>query len=92
MLLTPLATGILTNERALLFYYSRLKTQAVSGGFAVPQITEYPGYAPSEMLKNDEISTVDGGYVHALRILVPVNPSYYGSAQPVWNFAGVIIA
>ena len=92
MLLTPLAAGILTNERALMFYYTRLKTQAVAGGFAVPQITEYPGYAPSEMLKNDEIPSVDGGYIHALRILIPVNPTYYGSSSPVWSFAGIIVA
>ena len=92
MLLTPLPAGILTNERAIMFYYSRLKTQAVAGGFAVPSLTEFPGYAPTEMLKNDEISTVDAGYVHALRLLIPVNPAYYGSVNPVWTFAGTIVA
>jgi len=91
MLLTALGAGVTTNERALLFYYTRLRTQAVAGGFSVPSLTEFPGYAPTEMLKNDDIPTVDGGYVQALRILIPVNPSYYGSASPIWNFAGIII-
>ena len=92
MLLTPLETGILTNERALMFYYSKLKSRAVASGFSIPSLTEFPGYAPTEMLKNDEISTVDAGYVHALRILIPVNPTYYGSTSPVWTFAGTIVA
>jgi len=91
MNLTPLAAGVSTNERALLFYYTRLLTQAVSGGFAVPSLTEFPGYAPTEQLTNNGIATVDGGYVQALRILIPVNPTFYGSASPVWNFAGIII-
>jgi len=91
MLLSPLPPGILTNERAVMFYYSALRTQAVSGGFAIPSLVEYPGYAPSEMLSHNEISTVDAGYVHALRLLIPVNPAFYGASSPVWEYSGVIV-
>jgi len=91
MLLTPPAVGVNTNERAILFYYTRLLAQAVQGGFAIPSLTEFPGYAPTEQLTHNGISTVDAGYVQALRILIPVNPQFYGSPSPVWNFAGIIV-
>ena len=91
MLLTPKPASVDTHEENILWSVAELmKAQAASGTLPL-QITEQGGYFASDVISVLPIRTVDGGYRHVIRILMPVNPGYYGSNIPVWEFVGQIV-
>ena len=94
MLLTPLPTDVTTHEQNILWSFTKLKTALAAATLSVTnpkQVIESQGYYASEIISIQEIASVDGGPRHILRILMPVKPEYYGSSNPVWKFAGVIV-
>lgn len=92
MLLTPRPVSVDTHEENILWSVAELiKAQAASGTLPL-QITEQGGYFASDVISVLPIRSVDGGYRHVIRILMPVNPGYYGSNIPVWEFVGQIVA
>ena len=91
MLLTPKPASVDTHEENILWSVAELmKAQAASGTLPL-QITEQGGYFASDVISVLPIRTVDGGYRHVIRILMPVNPGDYGSNIPVWEFVGQIV-
>lgn len=92
MQLTPKPLSVDTHEENILWSTAELiKAQAASGVLPL-QITEQGGYYASDVISVTPIRTVDGGYRHVVRILMPVNPGFYGSNIPVWEFVGQIVA
>ena len=91
MLLTTRPATVLTHEENLMWSFTELVRAQNSSGTAPTQITEANGYYPSDVLTSTPIRTVDGGYRHVLRVLMPVSPLYYGSTTPVFKFAGNIV-
>ena len=57
---------------------------------APKKVIEAEGYYASDVISIQEISPPIGPPRHIIRILVPVNPEYYGASQPVWEFAGAL--
>jgi hypothetical protein len=93
MLLTATPPGITTHEQNILWSLSELRKQLYSQSTSTAhphQVIEAQGYYPSDVVAIQEIRSVDGGSRHVLRVLMPVSPDYYGSASPVWTFAGEI--
>lgn len=91
MLLTPKPLSVDTHEENIMWSVAELvKAQAASGVLPL-QITEQGGYYPSDTISAVPIRTVDGGYRHVVRILMPVNPGFYGSNIPVWEFVGQLV-
>jgi len=90
MLLTPRPPEIITHEQNILWSFAQIKT-ALAAAAAAPeypkQVIEAMGFFASEVVSIQEISSVDGGPRHVLRVLMPVTPDYYGSSNPVWKFA-----
>lgn len=91
MLLTPRSTTVTTHEENIMWSVSELIQGQHANGLAPTQITEANGYYPSDVITVTPIRTVDGGYRHVVRILMPVDPLYYGSSTPVYEFAGNIV-
>lgn len=91
MLLTTRPAAVTTHEENLLWSFTELLRASNSSGAAPTQVTEANGFYPSDVLTTTPIRTVDGGYRHILRVLMPVSPLYYGSSTPVWDFAGNIV-
>lgn len=93
MLLPPTRpASIDTHEENIIWSVAELiKAQAASGALPL-QITEQYGYFPSDLIQSTPIRTVDGGYRHVVRILMPVNPGFYGSNIPVWEFVGQLVS
>ena len=91
MLLTPRPTTVTTHEENLMWSFTELLRGQNQSGTAPVQITESNGYYPSDILTATPIRSVDGGYRHILRILMPVSPLSYGSSTPVYEFAGNIV-
>lgn len=90
MLLTPKPSTVATHEQNIVWSITELIKAQNNSGYLPTQITEANGYYPSDIVSVVPIRTVDGGYRHVLRILMPVNPGYYGAAFPVWQFVGDI--
>lgn len=93
MLLTQKPGGVTTHEQNILWSMAELR----KGLYAQASTTAHPhkvlesqGYYPSDVLSVTELKTIDGGDRHAVRLLIPVDSDYYGSGNPVWEFAGTI--
>lgn len=91
MLLTTRPAGVTTHEENLMWSVAELIRGQHASGAVPTQITEANGYYPSDIITTTPIRTVDGGYRHVVRVLMPINPLYYGSTTPVWDFAGNIV-
>lgn len=91
MLLTPKPASVTTHERNILWSVAALIGAQASSGLLPPKIIEADGYFPADIVQVTPIRTVDGGYRHVVRVLMPVNPAFYGSTIPVWEFVGDII-
>lgn len=94
MLMTPRPLDITTHEENILWSFTQIKTNLSAATISTQypkQIIEAQGYYASEVVSVQEISSVDGGPRHILRILMPVVPAYYGSSNPVWKFVRSII-
>lgn len=82
---------VTTHERNIIWSVATLIATQSNSGLLPPKIIEADGYFPSDIIQVTPIRTVDGGYRHVVRLLVPVNPAFYGAAIPVWEFTGDII-
>lgn len=91
MLLTPKPSTVTTHERNIIWSVSSLISAQANSGLQPPKIIEAEGFFASDIVQVTPIRSVDGGYRHVVRLLVPVNPAYYGAALPVWEFTGDII-
>ena len=93
MLLPPTRpTSVTTHERNIIWSVAELIKAQAAGGALPLQITEQYGYFPSDTISALPVRTVDGGYRHVIRLLMPINPGFYGSNIPVWEFVGQLIA
>jgi hypothetical protein len=94
MILGTIPPEIQTKEAMIVWAFSGLRS-ALKDSVPTPQypekITEAAGYFPSDILAVQELSTIDGGERHIIRILMPVDPQYYGSTTPVWQFVGTVV-
>lgn len=93
MLLTNKPSTVLTHEQNILWSVSEILktlTNQPENTVAPLKLTESEGYYPSDVIGITPIQTKDGGSRHIIRLLVPVDPEYYGSPLPVWNFAGAM--
>lgn len=94
MLLGTIPPEILTKEALIVWAFAELRAAQVAAidSPAYPkQITETHGFFPGDTLSIQDIHTVDGGYRHILRAVIPVDPAYYGSPNPVWQFAETLV-
>lgn len=91
MLLGTKPATVTTHERNIIWSVATLIGTQASSGLLPPKIIEAEGYFPSDIIQVSPIRTVDGGYRHVVRLLMPVNPAFYGAAIPVWEFTGDII-
>ena len=91
MLLTPRPTAVTTHERNILWSAAALIGAQANSGLQPPKIIEADGYFASDIIQINPIRSIDGGYRHVVRILMPVNPAFYGANIPVWEFCGDII-
>lgn len=91
MLLTPRPSEVTTHEMNILWSVATLIQAQANSTTPPPRIIEAEGYFPSDIISVTPIRTVDGGYRHVTRLLMPVNPAFYGSAIPVWRFVGDIV-
>jgi hypothetical protein len=91
MLLGTKPATVTTHERNIIWSAATLIGTQASSGLLPPKIIEAEGYFPSDIIQITPIRTVDGGYRHVVRLLMPVNPAFYGAAIPVWEFTGDII-
>lgn len=91
MILGTKPATVTTHERNIIWSASTLIGTQASSGLLPPKIIEADGYFASDIIQITPIRTVDGGYRHVVRILMPVNPAFYGAAIPVWEFTGDII-
>lgn len=91
MQLTTKPTTVTSHERNILWSVAALISAQANSGLQPPRILEAEGYFPSDIVQVTPIRTVDGGYRHVVRVLLPVNPAFYGAAIPVWEFVGDII-
>lgn len=91
MLLTTRPSTVTTHERNIIWSICSLISAQANSGLAPGKIIEADGYFESDLIQVTPIRTVNGGYRHVVRILVPVNPAFYGAALPVWEFVGDII-
>lgn len=81
-----------THEENIVWSVAELMKAQASSGTLPLQITEQAGYFPGDTISATPIRTVDGGYRHVIRILMPVNPGFYGSNIPVWEFVGQLVS
>lgn len=91
MLLGTKPTAVTTHERNIIWSASTLIGAQASSGLLPPKVVEADGYFASDIIQITPIRTIDGGYRHVVRLLMPVNPAFYGAAIPVWEFTGDII-
>lgn len=91
MILGTKPATVTTHERNIIWSVASLIAAQANSGLLPPKIIEADGYFPSDIVQVTPIRTVDGGYRHVVRLLVPVNPAFYGAAIPVWEFTGDII-
>lgn len=91
MLLGTKPAAVTTHERNIIWSVCSLISAQANSGLLPSQITEANGFFASDLIQTTPIRTVDGGYRHVIRILMPVNPAYYGASIPVWEFVGDII-
>lgn len=94
MIIGTIPPDIATMEQLITWGVSELRRELSEANPSAqyPQrITEAQGYFPSEVIAIQEISTIDGGSRHILRILMPVAAAYYGANQPVYQFCGQIL-
>lgn len=91
MLLTPKPASVTTHEENIMWSVCSLISAQANSGLQPPRIIEADGYFASDIVQVTPIRTVDGGYRHVVRLLMPVNPAFYGAAIPVWEFVGDII-
>lgn len=91
MLLTPKPASVTTHEENIMWSVCSLISAQANSGLQPPRIIEADGYFASDIVQVTPIRTVDGGYRHVIRLLMPVNPAFYGAAIPVWEFVGDII-
>lgn len=92
MLLPTPPASVDTCEEMIMFCVSKIiQAQAAAGSLPL-QITEQYGYFPSDTVTSVPLRTVDGGYRQVVRLLIPVNPGYFGSNIPIWEFTGQLVA
>lgn len=91
MLLTTRPAAVTTHERNILWSVATLVAAQANSGLQPPKIIEADGYFPGDIIQISPIRTVDGGYRHIVRLMMPVNPAFYGASIPVWEFCGDII-
>lgn len=91
MLLTTRPSEITTHEQNIAWSISQLIQAQATATTLPPKVIEAEGYFPSDIIAVTPIRTVDGGYRHVMRVLMPVNPAFYGASIPVWRFVGDII-
>jgi hypothetical protein len=91
MLLTPKPASVNTHEENIMWSVCSLISAQANSGLQPPKILEAEGYFASDIVQVTPIRTIDGGYRHVIRVLMPVNPAFYGAAIPVWEFVGDII-
>ena len=94
MLLGTVPPEILTKEAMLVWCFATLRaaqTIAVASPEFPKQVTETSGFFPGDNITIQDLHTVDGGYCHVLRCVMPVDPAYYGSSSPVWQFAETLV-
>ena len=93
MLLTLKPASVLTHEQNILWSASELRQTLVSqpeNDTAPRKLIEAEGYYASDVISVHEIFPPAGKPRHVIRLLVPIEPGYYGASQPVWNFAGAL--
>ena len=91
MLLTTRPAAVTTHERNILWSVATLIAAQANSGLQPPKIIEADGYFPGDIIQVSPIRSVDGGYRHIVRLMMPVNPAFYGASIPVWEFCGDII-
>lgn len=94
MVIGTIPADIATKEALLVWTVAEMRKEIMQATPTAqyPQtITEAQGYFPSDVISIQEIKTVDGGSRHILRVLMPVNPAYYGASQSVYQFAGLML-
>lgn len=92
MLLTTKPASVDTHEENIIWSVAQLLMAQAASGTLPLQVTEQGGYYASDVISVTPIRTVDGGFRHVVRVLMPVNPGFYGSNIPVWEFVGQIVA
>jgi chorismate mutase len=94
MLLGTIPPEILTKEAMIVWAVATLRegmVDAVDSPAFPKKITETNGFFPSDVISLQELNTVDGGYRHVIRVLMPVDPSYYGGSNSVWQYAETLV-
>lgn len=94
MVIGTIPADIATKEQLIVWAVAEIRRELAAANASVQypkQITEAQGYFPSDVIAIQEISTVDGGSRHILRVLMPVSPAYYGADAPVYQFCGQIL-
>lgn len=93
MILGTIPSDIATKEALLVWVVGEMRREIFEANPSAqyPQkVTEAQGFFPSDVVSIQEISSVDGGPRHVLRVLMPVNPAYYGASNPVYQYAGLL--
>lgn len=94
MIIGTIPPSIATMEQLITWGISELRRELSEANPTAQypaKITEAQGYFPSDVIAIQEVSTVDGGSRHILRVLMPVSPAYYGASAPVHEFCGLIL-
>jgi hypothetical protein len=65
-------------------------TSKPSNSKAPRRVVETEGYYASDIVSAQEAPGPDGLTRLICRVLIPVSPDYFGSASPLWNFAGTV--
>lgn len=93
MVIGTIPPDIATKEQLLVWVVSEIRADIAANSPTATypaKITEAQGYYPSDVISIQEISTIDGGDRHILRILMPVDPAYYGASNPVYQYCGLL--
>jgi hypothetical protein len=90
MLLGPKPATVLTHEQNIAWslseIISELENPTLSDALFPVQVTESQGYYPSEVISVQPVRTVDGGFRHIYRVLMPIAAASYAGSKAVWDF------
>ncbi len=94
MLLGTKPSSVLTHEQNIAWSLSEiikeLENPSLSNAPFPLQVTESQGYYPSEVISVQPVRTVDGGFRHIYRILMPISAASYSGSKAVWDCVGSI--
>lgn len=87
---SPRPISVTTHEQNIAWSFSELlkelESPTLSDTVFPIQITESMGYYPSDVISVQPVRTVDGGYRHIYRLLMPVAAASYSGSKPIWEF------